>query len=111
MSHGERSKVEAAVKRRADKVAVFSNSVTIPGEFDHIFGGKQDSKLSASFSAEPVIKTSKSGSVIRDLGWCVRVILKDGSIERLYGFASQQAAKAWIKDSSDQWLRGQSGMM
>jgi hypothetical protein len=68
-------------------------------------------KRSASFTAEPVFVASKSGKVLNGLGWCVKVMWADGSIERLHGFASHEAAQIWIKDGSDQWLRGQPGIM
>jgi hypothetical protein len=58
-----------------------------------------------------MIRTSKAGSVMRGLGWCVRVVWADGSVERLYGFASQASAEIWIQDKSDDWLRGEPGIM
>jgi hypothetical protein len=70
-----------------------------------------DTKRPVSFAPEPVIRTSRSGKILGGLGWCVKVMWVDGSIERLYGFASQAAAETWIQELADQWLRGPPGIM
>jgi hypothetical protein len=69
-----------------------------------------DTAHSASFIVEPVIKVSRSGKLVSGLGWCVKVLWANGSVERLYAFSSLQTAETWIRESADQWLRGQNGI-